>query len=693
MKAGKNSITEIPKERWDFQPYYDSEPNAYQFHSKWGGFIEDIDKFDATLFNISPSEAKAIDPQGRLLLETVWSVFEDAGYTRKRLTELQEKHNLGVGVFMGSMYQHYPFLVDDPALSATLASTSYWFIANRLSYFFNLQGPSFALDSACASALTAVHLACESIRRGESVMAIAGGVNLNLHPAKYQLLNTSGMLCSEDKSKSMGEGDGFVPSEGVGAILLKPLSLAIQDNDPVYAVIKSSFINHGGTTQSFTVPNHQTQTSMIIKALERAHIDPRTINYIEVAANGSSLGDAIEIAGLTAAFNHFTDEKAYCALGSVKSNIGHLEAASGISQLSKVICQLSHQKLVPTLNADPLNPSIDLDDSPFYLQKELSEWEPVTLEENGVQKTYPRRAAITSIGAGGANAHIIIEEFKPSNIETENKKEINRVSSTFAKKGHLIVLSAKSEKQLKEYAKRLLEYLDDAIFDLNVQPYSLSDIAYTLQVGREAMEERLVLIVSDKQMLMEQLDLYLNHKPDPKFVICGHLKSADNRTEMEGLFLKDKDWKEVVKETLFRWSKQGRLKEIAKAWVSGTTVDWLSLYEPNEARFIHLPSYPFERKQCWITTDKNSISNFSTNHVGQKELIESEAFLSRGNLSKDQLETYLCKTIAALLEVEPSNISLEEDLSKHGLDSIMAIRVKYVLENAFAIKIPMGNLW
>ncbi|HEX5338850.1 MAG TPA: type I polyketide synthase, partial [Gallionella sp.] len=257
IRAGKNCIGEIPRERWDSERYYDpaATRDSAQFRSKWGGFISDADKFDPLFFNIAPVDAERMDPQQRLFLETAWKTMEDAGYTREQLTAMQDKHDKGIGVYVGCMYQQYPFVVDDPQTSGDLSAFSYWYIPNRVSAFLNLRGPSLAVDSACSSSLTAIHMACASIHSGECVMAFAGGVNLNLHPSKFALLDRMGILASTDHNRSLGDGDGYIPGEGVGAVLLKPLALAEQDGDHIYAVIKGSSINHGGKTSSLTAPN------------------------------------------------------------------------------------------------------------------------------------------------------------------------------------------------------------------------------------------------------------------------------------------------------------------------------------------------------------------------------------------------------------------------------------------------------
>ncbi|ETR68976.1 MAG: hypothetical protein OMM_04242 [Candidatus Magnetoglobus multicellularis str. Araruama] len=244
-----------------------------------------------------------------------------------------------------------------------------------------------AIDTMCSSSLTSIHLACESIKNGEIEMGIAGGVNLSIHLNKYITLSQGQFLSTDGLCKSFGaNGDGYVPGEGVGTVLLKPLTKAIADNDHIYAVIKGSALNHGGKTNGYSVPNPNAQASLISEALTKSDINPRTIGYMEAHGTGTALGDPIEISALIKSYQQLTTDKQYCAIGSVKSNIGHLESAAGIAALTKVILQMQHKQLVPSLHSEVLNPNITFEDSPFVVQQHLQDWTPITLSENGKEK-------------------------------------------------------------------------------------------------------------------------------------------------------------------------------------------------------------------------------------------------------------------------------------------------------------------
>jgi 3-oxoacyl-(acyl-carrier-protein) synthase len=304
LSGGVASITEIPAERWDHRLYPGAAGSAEEA-PRWGGFLADIDKFDAAFFGISPHEAEQMDPQERLFLEVAWETLEDAGYTRERLARPRPHGaDSDVGVFVGMMYGAYQIYGSDQIEENTPGPNSaYWSVANRVSYFFNFQGPSLAVDTACSASLTALHLACESLRRGECKAALAGGVTLMVHPRQFLALNSMKMLSRDDRCRAFGEGaDGFVPAEGVGSVLLRPLGDAIASGDRIYGVIKGSSINAGGKTGGYTVPNPVSQGNAIAAALRRAGVDPETVSCIEAHGTGTSLGDPIEIRGLARAF-------------------------------------------------------------------------------------------------------------------------------------------------------------------------------------------------------------------------------------------------------------------------------------------------------------------------------------------------------------------------------------------------------
>ncbi len=586
LKTGQDCITEIPHERWSIEGFYHADPQEAvaqgKSYSKWGGFIEGFADFDPLFFSIAPRDAINIDPQERLFLEVCWEVIEDAGYTRE---QLGGEYNRRVGVFAGINKTGFELYGPDLWKQGKLAypRTSFGSVANRVSYLLNLQGPSMPIDTMCSSSLTAIHEACEHIHRGECEMAIAGGVNLYLHSSNYIDLCHIHMLSVDGKCKSFGlGGDGFVPGEGVGVVLLKPLSQATADGDHIYAVIRGTSINHGGKTNGYTVPNPIAQGDLIRLALDKAGVDARAVSYIEAHGTGTALGDPIEIAGLSQAFKKDTQDTGFCAIGSVKSNIGHLEAAAGIAGITKIVLQMKHQQIVPSLYATELNPNINFAKTPFVVQQALVEWKRPVVEINGETKEYPRIAGISSFGAGGSNAHVVMEEYIPQNLE-RHCGAINPQNPA------IIVLSAKNEERLQVQVQQLLTAIQEQQFiDSN-----LIDIAYTLQVGREALEERLAMLVGSVKELVEKLNKFIKGQDG---VIDLYRGQVQNNKETFAALAMDEEMQETIK----KWIQRKKYAKLLGLWVKGFFVDWNKLYVDTKPRRVSLPTYSFAKERYWL---------------------------------------------------------------------------------------------
>jgi acyl transferase domain-containing protein/acyl carrier protein len=572
LKAGKDCITEVPEDRWNHALYYDEDRHKPgKTYGKWGGFLDGIDQFDPLFFNISPREAEIMDPQERLFLECVYEAMQDAGYTREELGAIPGRDLPGsVGVYVGVMYEEYQLYGAQAQLMGNhiIANGSPSSIANRVSYFCNFHGPSIAIDTMCSSSLTAIHLACQSIRSGECSLAIAGGVNVTVHPNKYLALAHGNFLSSKGRCESFGEeGDGYVPGEGVGAVLLKPLAQAVADGDHIYGVIKGTAINHGGKSNWYTVPNPVAQASVIGRALKEAGVNPRAISYLEAHGTGTSLGDPIEITGLTKSFSEYTTDRQFCSIGSGKSNIGHCESASGIAALTKVLLQMKHQQLVPSLHSKTLNPNIDFSQTPFYVQQELAEWKRPVLELDGELQEFPRIAGVSAFGAGGTNAHVIVEEYIP---ETEADASASQAPAQPV----MIVLSAKNKDALQKQARRLLLSLEKAGY----RDADLLNIAYTLQLGREAMEERLGFYARSIQEVEDKLRAFLEGRADSASLYLGRLKRNHEPASPE-----TKEYSNTL-----------------EAWVDGQPVVWKQQYAGLSPQRISLPTYPFAKQRYWV---------------------------------------------------------------------------------------------
>ncbi|MCC5463956.1 SDR family NAD(P)-dependent oxidoreductase [Pelosinus baikalensis] len=585
LKSGKDCITEIPAERWSLDGFFHpSKQEAIaqgKSYSKWGGFIDGFADFDPQFFNISPREAGNMDPQERLFLESCWEVFEDAGYTKEQLAV---KYNGRIGVFAGITKTGFELYAPDLWKQGKIVfpHTSFSSVANRISYLLNLQGPSMPIDTMCSASLTAIHEASEHIRRGECEMAIAGGVNLYLHSSSYIGLSAQQMLSVDGRCKSFGQGgNGFVPGEGVGAILLKGLSQAIADEDHIYAIIRGTSINHGGKTNGYTVPNPAAQGDVIRRALDKAGVNARTTSYIEAHGTGTELGDPIEITGLSQAFRKDTQDTEFCAIGSAKSNIGHLEAAAGIAGVTKIVLQMKHQKIVPSLHAKDLNPNINFAKTPFVVQQELAEWKRPVIEINGEKKEYPRIAGISAFGAGGSNAHVVIEEY------IAKEQERPRIAIT-TQNPAIVVLSAKNEARLKEQVQQLLIAIEEQQFtDLD-----LANLAYTLQVGREAMEERLAVIAGSIKELNDKLKSFVEGNNGIVQMYRGQVKCNKDTLAI----FADEDLQLAID----NWISKGKYTKLLDIWVKGLVFDWNKIYGEIKPRRISLPTYPFSRERFWI---------------------------------------------------------------------------------------------
>ncbi|MDJ1175532.1 type I polyketide synthase [Roseofilum capinflatum] len=458
-----------------------SNPN----YVKASGSIEDIDRFDAQFFNYSPREAEELDPQQRLFLECSWEAIESAGYN-------PEVYDGSIGVYAGSGLPTYlmshlgekDFIVLSSRSFEQMVANDKDYLATRVAYKLNLTGPAINVQTACSTSLVAVHLACQSILNGECDMALAGGVSIQV-PQEVGYLYQEGMVLSPDgHCRAFDEkAQGTVFANGVGVVLLKGLQDAIDDGDPIYAVIKGSAINNDGSLKlGYTAPSVEGQAAVISEAQAIADIDPSTISYLESHGTGTKLGDPIEVEALTRVFSAETDEKQFCAIGSVKTNVGHLNTAAGVVSLIKTALCLKHQTLVPSLNFDRPNPQIDFDNSPFYVHTALSPWETEQL---------PRRAGVSSFGVGGTNAHLVLQE--PPPVEKE-ENELDRPA-------HLLALSAKTPQALIDAAANYQNYLQQNP-DVN-----LADVCYSANTGRAPFPYRLAVTATNTQELAEKLSL------------------------------------------------------------------------------------------------------------------------------------------------------------------------------------------
>uniref|UniRef100_UPI0021F3820A SDR family NAD(P)-dependent oxidoreductase n=1 Tax=Dickeya oryzae TaxID=1240404 RepID=UPI0021F3820A len=589
LVSGKDCIQEIPKQRWDWQALYgDPVREVNKSNVKWGGFIEGIDEFDPLFFGISPKEAELMDPQQRLLMTYIWSAIEDAGYSAGEIAGTDTAIFVGTGMSgYGSLISEARRPIEGYSLTGIVPSVG----PNRMSFFLNIHGPSEPVETACSSSLIAIHRAVQSIGAGECEQAIVGGVSTLVTPDGYISFSKAGMLCQDGRCKTFSSAaNGYVRGEGVGMLFLRKLSVAEAAGDHIYGVIRASAENHGGRANSLTAPNPKAQTALLKRAYTKAGIDPRSVGYIEAHGTGTPLGDPIEIDGLKSAFQALyrqtpatTDlgnKSQHCGLGSVKTNIGHLEMSAGVAGVIKVLLQFQHKTLVKSLHAEQLNPYIKLDDSPFYVVQENRPWvAPVDVQG----QVLPRRAGVSSFGFGGVNAHIVLEEYTGGNARSDAGLRTGKPEPA------MVILSAKSTERLTAAARNLLTRITA---ENKPQP-ELGELAYTLQVGRDAMEQRLGILASSIDELAEKLRAFVAGEDAIDDVYLGNVRQ---NKEMLAMFATDED----MVATFELWFQKRKYARLLELWVRGMPVDWYRLYPQQRPKRISLPTYPFATDRYWI---------------------------------------------------------------------------------------------
>ena len=573
IAEGKDCISEIPASRWSIDAYYDPDPKVPQKTScKWMGVLEDADKFDPLFFTISPREAELMDPQQRVLLQACWQCIEDSGYDPFGLSGSL------CGAFVGFAGSDYSQLMNSEGLNALgFTGVASSILAARISYFLNLQGPCLTIDTACSSSLVAMSEACDSLTAGNSDLALAGGVCVMAGPGVHIMASKAGMLSPDGRCYAFDQrANGFVPGEGVGVVLLKRLDDATRDRDRIYGIIRGWGVNQDGKSNGITAPNPNSQKRLEQTIYKKFTINPAEIQLVEAHGTGTSLGDPMEVEALTESFQGYTRKENYCALGSVKSNIGHLAAAAGVASAIKLLLALRHRKLPPTIHYATLNEHINLEHSPFYINTECKEW--------NVPMGGKRRAAVSSFGFSGTNAHVVIEEWAPPEEDSRSYR---------SHKNHMIVLSAKDKDRLKEVAKNLHNYLNNQIINHRSEIINLTEVAYTLQVGRHAMEERVAINVQSIESLKEKLKRYLDDDSSVEHLYQGHVKRDK---ETLALLAADED----MTQTIDTWIAKGKYAKLLQLWVKGLSFDWKKVYGESVPNRISLPPYPFAKERYWI---------------------------------------------------------------------------------------------
>ncbi|MBN8657042.1 MAG: AMP-binding protein, partial [Anaerolineae bacterium] len=484
LRNGVDAISEVPADRWSVDEFYSSDSTAGKVTSRWGGFLEDVDLFDTQFFGISPREATRMDPQQRLLLEVSWEALENAFISPASLAGTR------TGVFVGISSNDYSRLqFDDAEKIDAYAGTgnAHSIAANRLSYFYDLRGPSMAIDTACSSSLVAAHLACQSLQNGESDLGVVGGVNLILTPELTITFSQARMLSPDGRCKTFdASADGYVRGEGCGVIILKRMSDAIRDGDNILALIRGSAVNQDGRSNGLTAPNGLAQQDVIRQALTNAQVAPHQIGYVEAHGTGTPLGDPIEMASLHAVLDD-GQTNSRVLVGSVKTNIGHLESAAGIAGLIKSVLAMQNEAVPPHLHLKEVNPYLSLENSRLEIGTYLRPWK---------RREQPRFAGVSSFGFGGTNAHIVLSD-APMIAQPASSEKMERPR-------HMLALSAKTDSSL-------LALAEQASAQLESTQVFVSDFSFTANTTRPHFEHRLAIQASTPAELKASLDEFVSN--------------------------------------------------------------------------------------------------------------------------------------------------------------------------------------
>lgn len=658
LSSGVDFISEFPhSRRKDTDPFMQARrkvnPSAGYMD---GAYLDEIDKFDHAFFRLSPKEASLMSPNQRLLLETVWKSVEDAGYGGDALAGSR------TGVFIGlnndAIYDYKRMISESDlsllsyAVPGNLTSVT----AGRIAYVLDLRGPCVCMDTACSSSLVALHTACQSIRNGECDSAIVGSVKVNLLPLDEIKI---GIESSDWRARTFDDSsDGTGGGEGVISLVIKPLSRAIEDGDSIYGVIKGSAVNQDGRSIGLTAPNVLAQEDVLVRAWTHAGIDPATIGYMEAHGTGTKLGDPIEMDAMSRAFRKFTDKRQFAAVGSVKTNLGHLDHAAGLMGVLKSVLALKHKQIPPLVHFNKPNSKIPFIDSPVYVCDELTAWE---------ADEHPRRCGVSSFGMSGTNCHVVLEEFQAGPVMDEDRSP------------QLFVVSAGSEESLRR--------LVDAYCQYDVPEDRLRDICFTASVGRGHFAYRLAFVFSTKEEWMHQLRKVKEeglHTSEQLRIYFGNSKNESAGEESSSAL----SAAEIALEAPMRQVED--LSQIAVSYVHGASVDWSSMYSGERRKRISLPTYRFERTRCWLDVSASTLtaSPAPSRHDGLP--------LSEVKLQGRESEAYSIteRTIANIwgdiLGIQ--EVHIEDTYYELGGDSILALKIANRMTKEFDVSIDIADL-
>jgi len=595
LTLGRDFIRELPPSRKEnaelFLPMFQVEKERAEYDK--AGYLPEIDQFDPGFFHISPREASLMDPNQRLFLQLAWEAIEEAGYGGVKLAGSKTGVFIGYSTDFGEEYKKGIQMLAPEAMGVAIPGNIKSIIASRISYLLDLKGPAVAIDTACSSSLVAIHFACKQIIEGSCDLALAGGVKLQLFPLKSHAHLKIGIESSDEKTKTFDDSsNGTGKGEGIGVVLLKPLKKALQDRDHIHAIIKGSAINQDGNSIGITAPNSEAQEEVLCQAWESAGIDPENISYIEAHGTGTKLGDPIEIEGVNRAFSRYTKKKQFCAIGSIKTNIGHLDHAAGIAGLMKVLVSLKSKKLFPSLHFRKPNKNIDFSASAVYVNDQLREW---------TTSGTPRIAGISSFGLSGTNCHMVLEEAPP----------------TLQKQGHavplyLLPISAKDDQALSRMVGNYLDYL------YRNRQVDLQDVCFTASTGRGHYSHRFAILFTGYEDLLHKLEriqkhglasgeqvLYQVHEVVSSEGAAGDQHGSKRKLTERETQAFTLEAAEQLKSMVGTEMGMPVFLSLGELYVSGATIDWERMYKGKACNRLSLPVYPFQKTRYWIKPEEH----------------------------------------------------------------------------------------
>lgn len=659
-------------------------PDEIQY-SKYA-YIKEIDKFDYEFFHISPKEAQLMDPKQRMFLQTAWKAIEDAGYGGKKIVGTRTGVYLGYCVEFDFEYKQFIEAVDPEQRYLSIPGNIKAIVASRISYMLDLKGPSMTVDTTCSSSLVATHLACQAIRNEECEMAISGAIKIRYLPEDPKDAVNLGINSSDGITRTFDDNsDGVGSGEGVGAVLLKPLNKAVEDGDHIYAVIKGTAINQDGTTNGITAPNPAAQEEVILRAWKDGKIDPESVSYIEAHGTGTKLGDPIEIEGITRAFNNYTKRKQFCAVGSVKSNLGHLDDAAGIAGLIKTALILDKKEIPPLLNFRRPNHAIDFTESPVYINDSN-----IRLPKTGTKA----RCGISGFGFSGTNCHIVLEEAPQTEERTlKNTEKVN-----------ILTISAKSKESLIRYVELYKDYFREKTAD------ALNNICFTANTGREHLNYRIAIVLEHDSNINEKLDsidLYRFRTDKSQGIFYGEHKLASlfNKSRQKDEISEEQrnQLSDIANKALEQFLSSNQLKgelvnDICEKYVQGANVEWDKLYGKGRNKRVRLPTYPFLRNRCWLDVENaEPVKETKGKETENRRNNVDSPKVKKVNLSGRDKGVYTATEIS-IAEVWGYVLGLKEinifsSFFELGGDSLLAIQLKIQLGKIFNKEITLQSFF